>query len=66
MSGPVFKLSDHSKTGQKSPSFYRLCPVLSGFLMVFNKMAAKAIQKPDTKSVRKMTILNPDSPVFGY
>jgi hypothetical protein len=28
-------------------------------------MAAKAIQKPDTKSVRKMTIQIPDSPVFG-
>jgi hypothetical protein len=33
--------------------------------MVFNKMAANAIQKPDAKSVRKMTIQIPDSPVFG-
>jgi hypothetical protein len=31
----------------------------------FNKMAAKAIQKPDLKSVRKMTIQIPDGPVFG-
>jgi hypothetical protein len=29
----------------------RFCPVFEWF---FNKMAAKAIQKPDTKSVQKM------------
>jgi hypothetical protein len=33
--------------------------------MVFNKMAAKTIWKPDTKSVQKMTIGKPDGPVFG-
>jgi hypothetical protein len=38
-------------------------PFLSGFRMVFNKMAAKAIRKPDTNSIRKMTIRIPDSPV---
>jgi hypothetical protein len=43
------------QTGQKK----------SGFRMVFNKMAAKTIRKPDTKSVQKMTIQMPDSPVFG-
>jgi hypothetical protein len=31
----------------------------------FNKTAAKAIRKPNLKSVRKMTIRIPDGPVFG-
>jgi hypothetical protein len=38
---------------------------LSGFWMVCNKMAAKAIWKPDPKSVLKMTIWIRDSPVIG-
>jgi hypothetical protein len=38
---------------------------LSGFRMVTNKMAAKTIRKPDTKSVWKMTIQIPDGPVLG-
>jgi hypothetical protein len=33
--------------------------------MVKNKMAAKTIQKQNTKSVRKMTIRILDGPVFG-
>jgi hypothetical protein len=48
------KMADHSKTGL----FVR-------FSNGFNKMAAKAIRKPDLKSVQKMTIRIPDSPVFG-
>jgi hypothetical protein len=38
---------------------------LSGFWMVCSKIAAKAIWKPDPKSVQKMTIQIPDSPVLG-
>jgi hypothetical protein len=30
-----------------------------------NKMAVFSIPKPDFKSVQKMTIWNPDGPVFG-
>jgi hypothetical protein len=33
--------------------------------MVFNKMAAKTIWKPDPKSVREMAIRKPDDPAFG-
>ncbi len=34
--------------------------------MVFNKMAAKTIWKPDPKSVREMAIRMPDRPAFGW
>jgi hypothetical protein len=47
-------MADHSITGL----FVR-------FLNGFNKMVAKAIRKPDFKSVLKMTIRIPDGPVFS-
>jgi hypothetical protein len=45
------------------PVLWCFCPVLFSFWMVKNKMAAKTIQKPYTKSVWKMTIRIPDGPV---